>query len=227
MSFPPPPPDPGGPGGPDLTKPPAPGAPPPGGFGPPPAPGGFGPPPPPGGFGGPAGFPPPAPYGGGFGGYPPPTPTNGLAVAALVIGIIALVGGVIPILGWFISPLAVVAIGLGIAGMVRAGNIGGTGKGMAIAGLVTGILAVVAIVAWTALFIAVADDVDNDRYDGVCDEDRILDPDCDTGSSFDDEPAPTVNQGTADPDPTDNDGPNSDPSDGVCNADRFIQDPDC
>ena len=64
------------------------------------------------------------------------------------VGILALVGGLIPFLGWVMVPFALTAVGLGIAGMSRARTIG-EGKGLAIAGLVTGVLALLAILAWT------------------------------------------------------------------------------
>lgn len=59
-----------------------------------------------------------------------PTPTNGLAVAALVTGIVAVITGWVPFWGLLVGVAAVV---LGILGLKKA-----TGKGMAIAGLVTG-----------------------------------------------------------------------------------------
>jgi Domain of unknown function (DUF4190)/Septum formation len=67
------------------------------------------------------------------GGYPPPAqrPVNGLAIAALVCGIV---------------PTAVVAIGLGIGALVQIGNRGERGKGMAITGIVLGSLWTVFIV---------------------------------------------------------------------------------
>jgi hypothetical protein len=130
---------------------PPPGAPAPGD----PGPGGY---PPPQGYGYPPaqGYGYPTPGGYGAGGYPPPgygpAPTNGLAIAALVLGIVGLLGGIIPLLGWFASPFALAAVGFAIAGLSRAKTIG-KGKGLAIGGLVTGVLAIVAIVAWTAWFV--------------------------------------------------------------------------
>lgn len=56
--------------------------------------------------------------------------TNGLAIAGMVTGIVALIGGWIPFLGFII---AVVAIILSILGLRKS-----TQKGVAIAGLVTG-----------------------------------------------------------------------------------------
>lgn len=57
-------------------------------------------------------------------------PTNGLAVAALVVGIVAVVTGWIPFWGLLVGATAVT---LGILGLKKA-----HGKGMAIAGIITG-----------------------------------------------------------------------------------------
>lgn len=150
---------------------PAPGSGPP----PPPSPSYGNPPPGFGGFGGPQ----PGPY---FGAGRP-SPSTGLAVGALVCGVVSLLAGLVPILNWFSWPLALVAIGLGIAGISKAKSQGGAGRGMAIAGLITGILAILVTIVWTVVLLVVASDADNDI--------------------------------------------NSDPSDGTCNEERFLQDPDC
>lgn len=67
---------------------------------------------------------------GGYGGFT--GENNGLAVGALVVGIVSLVG--VCFLGWIIG---VVAIGLGIGGLNRS-KITGTGRGQSIAGIATG-----------------------------------------------------------------------------------------
>ncbi|MFJ7060362.1 DUF4190 domain-containing protein [Streptomyces griseobrunneus] len=131
--------------------------------GPIPAPGGFGPapsavPPPPTGPGGPGQAPPPTghygypappaqPYGG-YPGYDPyggqqpwgPQPSNGLGTAALVLGIISVVGfcmyGVNIILG-------ILALIFGIIGLGRAKRGEATNRGMAIAGIITGSIGIV------------------------------------------------------------------------------------
>lgn len=66
--------------------------------------------------------------------------TSGLAVAGMVVGIVALLGFWIPIADLV---LGVTAIGLSWAGIVQCGKPGYQGKGMAIAGLVCGILGVI------------------------------------------------------------------------------------
>ena len=68
--------------------------------------------------------------------------TNGPAVAALVTGIIALVLSWIPGINLIAFVLGIVAVITGIIGM-RNANAGAGRKGMAITGLVTGILALI------------------------------------------------------------------------------------
>ncbi|MCR8941870.1 MULTISPECIES: DUF4190 domain-containing protein [Streptomyces] len=139
----------------------------PDGTGPIPAGGGFGPPPsasavppPPIGPGGPGQAPPPPtaghygypappaqPYGGypgydAYGGHQPwgPQPSNGLGTAALVLGIISVVGfcmyGVNIVLG-------ILALIFGIIGLGRAKRGEATNRGMAIAGIITGSVGIV------------------------------------------------------------------------------------
>ncbi len=125
--------------------------PPPPGYGqqPPPA---YGAPPaygPPAGYGPPPAYGPPdafAPTGYAPQSFAPPKTGNGFAVAALVVSIVGLVGSWIPFFG-LVLPL--VAIGLGIAGIVRSRRVG-SGKAMAISGLV---VALVALVIATAISI--------------------------------------------------------------------------
>ena len=71
---------------------------------------------------------------------------NGLAVAGLVMGILALVLCWIPFLNWI---LAVLGIVFGGVGMSKA-NKGASGKGLAVAGLVLGL---VGFVFGTVIFI--------------------------------------------------------------------------
>lgn len=78
----------------------------------------------------------------------PPTPTgsiNGLAIAALVVGIVATLTGFIPFWGLIVG---IAAITLGILGARKA-----TGKGMAIAGIITGGLGALMGLLITSLFI--------------------------------------------------------------------------
>jgi Domain of unknown function (DUF4190) len=98
---------------------------------PPPPPGGYGYPPPPqepGGYG----YPPPA------SGYPQPSAgTNGLAIASLVCSLLGWLCGIGPILG----------LVFGFIALNQIKQSGQSGRGMAIAGIVIGALAVVAFIA--------------------------------------------------------------------------------
>lgn len=132
---------------------------------PPPPPPSYGAPAP--AYGAPGGFP-AQPYG-----APAASPTNGLAIAALVCGVLSLT---------CFPPLGLVAIGLGVAALSRAKKMNGSGRGLAIGGIVTGVLGTIATIAIVILLIvgaSEADDINSDPVDGVCDSDRFFeDPDC-------------------------------------------------
>ena len=66
--------------------------------------------------------------------------SNGMAVAGLVLGIIALVLSWLTWPSWILSILGIIFGALGIS---KANKIGGKGKGMAIAGLVCSIIAII------------------------------------------------------------------------------------
>jgi hypothetical protein len=73
--------------------------------------------------------------------HPLPAPTsepkNGLAIAAMIVGIVAILASVFL---WFFSiPIAIVAIVLGIVGRSECG---GTGRGQATAGIICGCVAI-------------------------------------------------------------------------------------
>jgi hypothetical protein len=96
---------------------------------------------------------------------PPPMPgapaiapaytSNGLAVGALVVGIVSLVLFFIPGFG---ALLGIVAIVLGALGIARANRIGGKQRGVAIAGLVCGAVGLVVNVLFVVLIVNVASD---------------------------------------------------------------------
>lgn len=85
--------------------------------------------------GGAPGYPPP----GGMPGQGMPPQGNGMAVAGLVLGIIAVVLSWLTWPSWILSILGIIFGALGIS---KANKIGGKGKGMAIAGLVCSIIAI-------------------------------------------------------------------------------------
>jgi hypothetical protein len=68
-----------------------------------------------------------------------------------VLGIIGLVFGWFPILGWIVAILGIIFGGLG---MSRANKIGGKGKGLAVAGLVCAIIGIVIAIAVVFLSLA-------------------------------------------------------------------------
>ncbi|MFI2105067.1 septum formation family protein [Isoptericola sp. NPDC019693] len=81
-----------------------------------------------------------APYG-----YAPPRRTDGVSVAALVTGILG---------------MALIPLGLGIAGVVRTKDPARSGRGLAIAGIVLGALSTIAWALFFALVVFVATDDD-------------------------------------------------------------------
>ena len=111
---------------------------------------------PPGPYPGP--YPPPTPYGG----YPaPPVIRNGLGVAALLVGIIALVASV-SVAGGII--LGIVAVILGFAGRARARRGEATNGGVALAGIIVGVIAVVAGLAFVAFWVGLFNQVGAGDY---------------------------------------------------------------
>jgi hypothetical protein len=96
---------------------------------------------------------------------PPPMPgapamapvsaSNGLAVAALVVGIVSLVLFFIP---GFAFLLGIVAIVLGALGIARANKMAGKQRGVAIAGLVCGAVGIIVNVLFIVLIVNVAND---------------------------------------------------------------------
>ncbi|HET9410980.1 MAG TPA: DUF4190 domain-containing protein [Candidatus Dormibacteraeota bacterium] len=113
------------------------------------------PPPPPGGGGGFA--PPPPPPGGGYtpgGGMQyASTRTDGLAIASLVTGILSLVCCVV-FLGVILGPAAAI---MGFLSRGRVAQSNGTlgGGGLAIGGLILGVLGFIASIGWFFFFVII------------------------------------------------------------------------
>lgn len=86
--------------------------------------------------------------------YDRTTPKNGLGVAGMVLGIIGLVFSFIPVVGLIAWPLSIVGVVLSGVGVnyVRTGR--ADNKGVAIAGLVTSVIALVMCVLWVTVFVA-------------------------------------------------------------------------
>ena len=70
---------------------------------------------------------------------PQTPPTNGFAIAALVCGILCIIGAWIPVVTYFTVILAVLGIVFGVKGQKIAKETN-SGKGLATAGLVLGII---------------------------------------------------------------------------------------
>jgi Domain of unknown function (DUF4190) len=89
------------------------------------------------------------------------TPRNGMGTAALILGVIGLVLAVVVIGGL----LGLVAVVLGIVGLGRARRGEATNRGVAVAGIVTGALAVVLagiiVAAGAAFWSENKDEIDN------------------------------------------------------------------
>lgn len=129
------------------TPPPPPNEPPPSGYQPPPP-------------GYPA--PPPMPYAGQA--PPPAAPRNGLGVAALVVAIIGLLVAWIPFFGLLGIVLGIAAVILGFIGRGRAKRGEANNGGVALAGILLGILAVVVAGASTVIAAFVVKEVGGGDY---------------------------------------------------------------
>lgn len=121
-------------------------------------------------------FPPPGqpPYGPPPGGYPQyggqqpdPRKGSGLAISALVLGIIALFLCWVPIVNNFAAILAVVGLALGVPALISARRGRRTGSGLAIASVILSALALVGVLSTQALYSSVIDDVTNDLSNSV------------------------------------------------------------
>lgn len=90
-------------------------------------------------------------------------PSNGMAIASLVLGVVAIVTGIwipIPILGLFMMFLAfvpaVLAVVFGHLGLRNAVRIGGIGRGSALTGLILGYVTLAISVITTLIWIVAA-----------------------------------------------------------------------
>ncbi|MGG7465616.1 MULTISPECIES: MmpS family transport accessory protein [unclassified Plantibacter] len=83
---------------------------------------------------------------------------NGLGVAALVIGIIALIGSFIPFLNYGTGFLAFIALVLGVIGLVQKGKSKGTAIAGTIIAVIALILSIVLAIVYTAGFAGAVSD---------------------------------------------------------------------
>ncbi|WP_327117788.1 DUF4352 domain-containing protein [Streptomyces sp. NBC_01341] len=87
---------------------------------------------------------------------------NGLGVAALVLGIIGTVSGLVPLLFWLAGILGVIALILGLAARGRAKRGEATNKGVATFGAVLGLVSLILSVVGAVLTFKAVDDVVKD-----------------------------------------------------------------
>lgn len=83
--------------------------------------------------------------------YPIQQAASGVSIASLVCGIIGVVIGWIPIVGFIGLVLAIVAVATGIMGLQRP-----NGRGMAIAGLICGAVVIFLWIGFTIFLIVAA-----------------------------------------------------------------------
>ncbi len=94
---------------------------------------------------------------------PPPTgPKKGLAIAALVLGIVAILGAWIPFAGLFSVVLGIAGLVLGIVALVKANRGQAGGRAMAIVGAVLGGLSIVVGIASTVIAVVAITDASDE-----------------------------------------------------------------
>ena len=106
----------------------------------------------------PGGYPPPAPYGDY---YSPGPPKNGMGVAALVVAIIALISSV-SVVGGIV--LGIVAVILGFIGRSRVKSGEANNGGVATAGIILGVISIIAGLAFIAIWVGLFKDVGAGGY---------------------------------------------------------------
>ncbi|MFD4942059.1 DUF4190 domain-containing protein [Streptomyces sp. NPDC058239] len=94
---------------------------------------------------------------------------NGLGIAALVLGVIGAVSGLIPFLFWLAGILGVIALILGLAGRGRAKRGEATNKGMTTFGAVLGLISLILAVVGAVITFKAVDDAVNDLNKAVSD----------------------------------------------------------
>jgi len=85
-------------------------------------------------------------------GQPPKPPRNGLGTAALVLGILAVLFAMIPIVGMVAWPLSILGLIFGIIGVVRTRSGKADNKGVAISGTVLSAIGLILCIVWVAAF---------------------------------------------------------------------------
>lgn len=93
-----------------------------------------------------------------------PTRSNGLATAGFVLGLLALLGSWIPLLNVVAILLAVVGLVLAGVGLAKSKK-ANAGKGLSIAGLVLGVLAILFAILINAVFVSAVDEAIDEATD--------------------------------------------------------------
>lgn len=94
---------------------------------------------------------------------------NGLGTAALILGVIGALSGLIPLLFWLAGILGVIALILGLTGRGRAKRGEATNKGIALAGTILGLVAMGLAVFGAYTVFKAADDLVDDLNKSVSD----------------------------------------------------------
>ncbi|MFG2923685.1 DUF4352 domain-containing protein [Streptomyces sp. NPDC048305] len=94
---------------------------------------------------------------------------NGLGIAALVLGIIGTVSGLVPLLFWLAGVLGLIALILGLAGRGRTKRGEATNKGVTTFGAVLGLVALILSVVGAVLTFKAVDDVVSELDKAVVD----------------------------------------------------------
>ncbi|WP_329038056.1 DUF4352 domain-containing protein [Streptomyces sp. NBC_00178] len=108
---------------------------------------------------------------------------NGLGVAALVLGIIGTVSGLVPLLFWLAGILGVIALILGLAARGRAKRGEATNKGVATFGAVLGLVSLILSVVGAVLTYKAVDDVVKDINKEVAGSSASAKPGAATGGA--------------------------------------------
>ncbi|MGW2477982.1 DUF4190 domain-containing protein [Streptomyces sp. NPDC001665] len=94
---------------------------------------------------------------------------NGLGIAALILGLIGAVSGLIPFLFWLAGTLGTIALILGLVGRGRAKRGEATNKGMATFGTVLALIALIMSVVGAVITFKAVDDAVDDLNKAVSD----------------------------------------------------------
>jgi Domain of unknown function (DUF4190) len=90
----------------------------------------------------------------------PPKKGAGLAIASMVLGIVALLLSWVPIVNNVAAVLALIGLGLGVPALLKARRGTHGGKGLAITGLVTSVVAIALVVVTQIFYATVLDEVE-------------------------------------------------------------------